>query len=370
MDEAPAIARPFITAPVSVALDAIRAMAAFLVLMQHATDLGLYTGPYPFTQRLSHNCVVVFFVLSGLVISSSVQRRRSDLIGYAIARVARIVPTAMLAVAVSCAVAIWIAVAAGGVSLAQLMTLSLSATTSLLFVGENPLGHGLFANAPYWSLDYEVWYYALFGAGLFLRGSRRWLALAVMAVLAGPNIVLLMPVWLVGVGLCHCRWARRVTLESAPIWLLSSFIAVALIARWDMQALFAIRRLVPFSLGMAEWLATDYPLALAVAAGFIGLRPLAERLAGPLGAIAPAVRHAAGFSFTLYLLHGPILLALRQAGLVAGAGPARFAAVLALVMLACAGIARHCERRGDAIRGWLEQALLPAARGVLRPVDI
>ena len=94
----------FITRPLSIVLDAVRGAAALLVLIQHAYDIGVYTGPYPFTPRLSHNCVIVFFVLSGLVIGSSVAGGRTSLARYAIARFARIWPTAAAAVGFSCLV--------------------------------------------------------------------------------------------------------------------------------------------------------------------------------------------------------------------------------------------------------------------------
>jgi peptidoglycan/LPS O-acetylase OafA/YrhL len=55
-------------------------------------------------------------------------------------------------------------------------------------------------NAPFWSLAYEFWYYALFGAFMLIRSNRlkAWAVLAI-SLFAGPEILLLFPCWLVGV---------------------------------------------------------------------------------------------------------------------------------------------------------------------------
>ncbi|HJY52187.1 MAG TPA: hypothetical protein VJ349_26610, partial [Stellaceae bacterium] len=59
-------------------------------------------------------------------------------------------------------------------------------------------------NVPYWSLNYEAWYYVLFAAAIFLRGRPRIAALIAAALLAGPRILSLLPVWLMGVA--AWRW--------------------------------------------------------------------------------------------------------------------------------------------------------------------
>ena len=56
------------------------------------------------------------------------------------------------------------------------------------------------SNFPFATLDYEAWYYVLFGLAAFLRGRRRMAALAAAALLAGPKILLLFPIWLMGVA--------------------------------------------------------------------------------------------------------------------------------------------------------------------------
>jgi len=72
---------------------------------------------------------------------------------------------------------------------------------SAVFLGESwTLAVLLGFNVLFWLLNYEAWYYALFAAATFLRGRLRAGALGVAALLAEPKILLLFPVWLIGVA--------------------------------------------------------------------------------------------------------------------------------------------------------------------------
>ena len=67
----------FITRPLSIALDGLRFLSALGVLAPHAAEFYDLKEAMPFTLRLSHGSVIVFFVLSGLVIADSALRRRT-----------------------------------------------------------------------------------------------------------------------------------------------------------------------------------------------------------------------------------------------------------------------------------------------------
>ena len=159
--------------------------------------------------------MVVFFVLSGLVIAASVDRAKASgrpqtLSSYALTRAARILPVALPALAISLVV----------------MLIDAAIATTPIF-GEDaqgvPASEWLFAltflsesyqtafapNPPYWSLCYEVWFYALFAVATFMEGWKRMAWLAALALVAGPNVLLLLPVWLIGVALARLPIARR-----------------------------------------------------------------------------------------------------------------------------------------------------------------
>ena len=340
----------FITARLSLWLDLVRAVAAIAVLLGHIVQLGLYSGSWPFTIALQKNAVTVFFVLSGLVIASSVARGRGGHRGglgeFALARAKRVVPVAMLGIGAGLLVA-----ALGDASEAPLFAGAAQwpgngeILRAVLFVSES-WNSGFAPNPLMWSLVYEVWFYALFGAAMFLRGWNRAIWLAVLAAAAGPNILLLLPAWLVGAGLCHWTAARdlprSLARPAAALAFAMLFVAPA-IAPVLLEGLSAV--LPGWDLGFSLYALSDNLLAIAVVAGFIGLRKLAEDGLAIPERWAGTVRAFANISFTLYLLHWPLLKALQMAGIGAGDSMVRFALLAALVVGACALLAMLVERR-------------------------
>jgi peptidoglycan/LPS O-acetylase OafA/YrhL len=349
---------PFITRPLSIVLDLVRALAALAVLVGHAVQLGHYKGPYPFSMLFQHNAVVVFFVLSGLVIAASVDRGGQTLARYAVARVARIVPVAVPALAISLAVVVidrliapsplfgedGRAIPAGDVLFA------------LLFLSES-WQTGFTLNPPYWSLCYEVWFYALFAAATFLDGWKRLAWIVVLAAIAGPNVLLLLPVWLVGVALARLPAARRV-----PAALGAAFCAVALAALFAVPLvttplLVVLQAIVPWKTAFSIYALSDMLLALCIALGFAGLRALLTLGGGAwLERLAPPIRYAANMSFSLYLLHWPMLKLLRVLRAPED-GAVGFVFVIVVILMASAAFATVTEHHAGRLRAFLERAL-------------
>lgn len=353
--------RPFITQPLSVCLDLLRFLSAFLVMVGHAVQIGLYTGPWPFTPRLQLNCVLVFFVLSGLVIAGSVQREGSTASQYALARMSRILPVALAAIAFG-SVAFLLGHWAGvpefhGHKNAEFSILA--TVMPMLFLSESPIGVGPIWNPPYWSLCYEVWYYVIFGSVTFMQGWRRILALLGSCVLAGPNILLLLPVWWVGVWLAQRGANFQVSRSRALLLLTGCVTAFVLVSQIDLQLLFWLRPRVPWSLGQSEWVLSDLLLAPAIGAGIVGLRSLLAGFPPALKRIQAPARWAAGFSFTIYLFHWPLLALAHSAGLARTASPLAFAGWLVALLIVCAIIAELIERRTPALRREVARRLTP-----------
>ncbi|MBU3991980.1 MAG: acyltransferase [Alphaproteobacteria bacterium] len=351
----------FITRPLSICLDLVRFGAALVVLVCHAAQAKLYAGQFPNIPLAQHYAVVVFFVLSGLVITTSVQRRPATLTRFAIARAARILPVSITALAFA-TLAFAVTAALGGPAqhTDTYGELSLRGTIlPLLFLSESPWGAGPVWNPPYWSLCYEVWYYALFGAAVFLRGPTRIIALAVCALLAGPRILLMLPVWLVGVVLALSPPARRAGPVSGAILLVAGIAGAWLHTTFVSQGLELMQALAgPYQnqLSFSRFALSDFLLALAVATAFTGLRPLVTRWPAPWRAIARPAQLLAGFSFTLYLFHWPLLLLAKSAGLTVGTSRPGFAAAIIVMVGVCYAISLVTEQQRDRVRGWLESA--------------
>ena len=199
-------------ATTSVYLDLLRFTAAAVVFFGHAYPQRL-TGGVPGLWRfgsLGNDAVMVFFVLSGFVIAYVVDRKERTFAGYAISRLARlwsvVVPALLLTVAADAAGS-WLAPALYAPNWFVTDQPLWRIAANLLFVNElwftsvRP-----FSNVPFWSLGYEFWYYAIFAAACFLSSWQRVLALAAIAAVVGPKILLLLPVWLLGVG--AYRWTK------------------------------------------------------------------------------------------------------------------------------------------------------------------
>ncbi len=348
----------FITAPMSACLDLVRFGAALAVMVFHSAQAGLYSGPFPNLPMAQHYAVVVFFVLSGLVITASVQRRHGTLSDYAIARAARIVPAAWIAIAFGTA-AFLLAWAIGAPLLHhdRWGELSLKATLlPALFLSEGPMGTGPLWNPPYWSLVYEVWYYALFGAAVFLRGGRRIVWLLVLALLAGPKVLLMLPTWLVGAALAATPLARRAGWRLGLVLLTAGLLAAWLHTKLVVSGITAMNAFaapLDLKLGFSRFALTDFLLGLAVATCFIGLRGLANRWPRLPLAVGRTAHELAGFSFTLYLFHWPLLSLIKTFNLTAGTSAIGFAALLIGMTLCCYAISFITERQRDVVKGWL-----------------
>lgn len=357
----------FLTRPLSVVLDFARFGAALLVAVGHAVQLGLYRGPFPFGLRMQHYCVIVFFVLSGLVISTSVLGGRSSLPRYFVARVSRILPVAIPALLFA-VLAAYVLAGPMRVYIDNSPDDPLEVASRLLppmaFVSAWPGMPAPVWNPPYWSLCYEVWFYAIFALAVFLRGWARVAAVAVACVCAGGAILLLMPVWLMGAALTHVPAARRLPLTAAPMVLVGCV--------WLALALFEVDRAVlnpllkawwPGKAQWSQWAFSDFAMGLVMVLALIAVRPLAERFAEPIMRLRELAGLLAGFSFTLYLFHWPLLQLARSHGLVAGRNPLAFAALLGLVVALCALISLLTERQSPRLRRWMEVRMFAPVAG-------
>lgn len=183
-------------------LDLVRFLAALLVFVHHLAYDRLTGGSLGPLGMFGEDAVMIFFVLSGYVIAYVAAEKEQAPREYFTSRFARlysvVVPTLILTVLFD--------------YMGQRLDASLydgrsndsypwvRALVSLSFANQFWFFDvRYFTNVPYWSISYECWYYISFGVALFMKGVRRWVVLAALAVVVGPLIVLLAPVWLLGV---------------------------------------------------------------------------------------------------------------------------------------------------------------------------
>src|SRR6516225_1730546 len=189
-------------------LDALRFGAAFAVFLSHYAA-GRISGGLFWRLDFGRTAVLVFFVLSGFVIAWVSNTREHTLEEFGLSRIARlysvIIPPFILTSALD-----WFGKEINPGLYASEWGHStthpvIGYTLSAVFLGESWTTRVLPGfNVPYWSLNYEAWYYVLFAAGIFLRGWLRMAALTIAIALAGPRIICLLPVWLMGAA--AWRW--------------------------------------------------------------------------------------------------------------------------------------------------------------------
>lgn len=363
-------AEEFLTGPVSVYLDIVRFLAAFAVLVGHCLQDGLYAGRYLFATA-AHEAVIVFFVLSGLVIAATAVRPGQTARTYAIARISRIYPVVLAALALS----FGLYALAGGLGFnspgwAEDARFSLfTAVISLLFLNESWVTTSVPWNPPYWSICYEVFYYALFACILFGRGAWRWALLAAVALLAGPRILALAPIWALGVWVALDPRLRLRSPGPGLALVVASWGAVFAIDASHVDEVVQdwLYAAIPgwWRLSNSQKMVTDYLIGLLVAANFIGFHACAPWFAGLFRRIEGLVRFLAGSTFSLYLFHRPITKFLSAAGVSAGTDALAFTGLLVGIVSLCFILAAVTEKRRTRARRIvtaLMDRLLPSRR--------
>ena len=361
-------------------LDMLRGLAAAAVFANHARSLffvdfaevldeGPITRGLYFATTLGHQAVVVFFVLSGFLIGSSVARNLDHWSwkDYAVDRLTRLYIVLLPAIV---ATAGW---DAAGIALGNTAIYDGNAGGEIIRFAvrdrldgyhflvssaccQTILAPAFGSNSPLWSLANEFWYYVLFPLGvLILRPSTAVLPKLVYAALAvaiswfvGQSILMLFPVWLAGAAI---RWApaarRTYALRVAVIGV--GFVVAGLCAATALKQIPA--NVADYALGgtVALWV---YLMAH-------DNRPSNDtRLSRCYARFA---RELAGVSYTLYLVHIPALIFLRSLLLVdARWQPDGYACVrMTVIALGLIGyvwlFAKFTERNTDRVRVWLKQ---------------
>ncbi len=396
-DHGDAPASPRTGPVVSSDLDAIRGVAALAVLVYHVRyrfflDYGdaLVRGPlasafYVLTS-FGHDAVMVFFVLSGYLISSSVFRdRRRGTWSWKVYSLNRL--TRLYAVLVP-GLALTLAWDGLGLALhgphpiytgaarpwyhdffpvaARLGWEDLAANALFLqTIVAPPLG----SNEPLWSLSYEFWYYVALPLGLAAL-SGGWAKRAAdvtgacaIAWLVGGAIRAYFPVWLLGTALCLLPRVGALQRPWHPLARLSvvAVFMAAVVATHVPQ----LRVLVGGS-----QLAADYVTGVSFAVCLWLLLHNAAHATSSWYTRSAAV--LAGCSYTLYVAHMPVLVFLRATFVPDRPWepePAAFAlaVVLSLAVFGYAwALARATEARTDLLKRAIA-ARWPAVAGRSAP---
>lgn len=384
-------------------VDLLRWLAAVEVVIGHArfallkgyglltpAETPLWVKGWYFVTGYFVEAVLVFFVLSGFLVGgmacARLSRRQFDPASYAVDRFSRLytafLPALLLTVLVTAIGTHWFG--ATGLydgtnpTFAQKDTAIVFAANTgwTVFAGNaamlqfylvEPYG----SNPPLWTLSSEFWFYVVFGlaatAGM-VRGLKRYAACGaalVAAVALGPMFWLYLGMWLIGVVAAVLR-PPRLPLAAVALVLLA---AILLFRRY------ADAQLAPTD---AVRFGIQYGICLATGMLLLGLRGRELRWAHPLARVNKTI---ADFSYSLYLIHFPLLILLIAAlgkltgnpGFVGGFAPtdpialASYAAELILAFGGAWLFAQATERQTWKVRAWLKRQLVARPRPELPP---
>lgn len=285
-------------------LDLWRIIAAVAVVLAHVNDWSGKGLPL-FTPAIAAQGVLVFFVLSGFVISYVATRREDDWRSYLTARAARIYSVALPALVLTFVVDAlcaplphWVL----GDSVTDSPALQFAAgATFLTEVWGRHIQIG--SNSPYWSMGYEVPFYLCFGLAYFLPGRWKWLTLGAVAFF-GPRIAIMGLIWILGATIRMVASRRLVGARAGAI-----LFAVAMLA-WIGFDVLVHRGAIGWNPAPIYWhkardLPGDFFVAGLFAASIVGIDAACRDRALP-ARLKRGIRWIAGATFTLYLFHVPL----------------------------------------------------------------
>lgn len=363
----------------SLLISLVRGMAALQVAAAHLRAQvlpGLSTLDNPplwyaglsLATGFAHQAVVLFFVLSGWLVGGALLDRLGEphaLRDYAIDRVTRLwivlVPAFVVMLLLGLGTGVLDA-ASPRLSVSDISPWSLTTLLGNLAGVQTMLVPPFGGNFPLWSLAYETWYYALFpllALSLSTNPVHAQLRLAaasaavVMALCLSSGIVLYFTIWLMGAA------ASRVRIDFGRVqrmlcWLLFGVVALALRLHGqdgDMDV-HALWRDAPYS-----------ALFLVCLCGAGRRNPASMRR------LAALATFFASFSFTLYVMHVPLLhmLSAYRGGEPLSvddtASMVVYAAMLAVVVSLSYLLHLPFEAQTHKLRRFIKHLLPGAARG-------
>ena len=350
--------------PFSIYLDLVRFTAACLVYMYHSNQRWLSENILP-ASNFGHSSVIVFFVLSGFVIAYITDTREKTFATYAASRISRVysvaLPAVFLTVALD-AVGRQLYPEAYGYPFDKLL---LRGVASLMLLNEVWfVSITSFSNVPYWSICYEMWYYVAFGMVMFLPRRIGLITIALLALALGPKVVLLAPIW--GLGVVLFRWKRLAGISESTGWLLvmGSVIGIVAFHQANMtdQVANVLKRLIGekwhTELTFSKFFLSDYLLGMLVFLNFAGVRRVSERLTWLLVPVEKPIRFLAGYTLTLYLLHQPLFLFWGAVIRGDASGYRYWGLTTGLVAISVLAAGLVTENRRHILKRWLEQQLL------------
>lgn len=308
----------------SIVISLLRGLAALIVAAAHlrsemypglrtVADPSLWFQGFAFATGFAHQAVLMFFVISGWLVGGSLLNKMGQpgaVTNYAIDRATRLwtvlIPTFGLTLLFGLATGVLLP---GSIDWSAVNEFSALSFAGNLLGLQRVLLDDFGGNYALWSLANETWYYVLFPLLVVLFTARRTTsriasgaALVVAVVLLPVEIILYFSIWLLGVAFSRVR----IECGASVRW---AWLAMLVVASSYFRLTGDNDRFDQTTLGM------DLTLSLMLLALLSSLQfsaGPASKLAQPLARIG---KFFAEFSFSLYVLHLPLIFLLKHVAL-------------------------------------------------------
>ncbi|QTH63119.1 acyltransferase [Psychrosphaera ytuae] len=291
----------------SLYLDIFRFMAATVVFLSHIASQKISGGMFWQFKDYSQTAVMIFFVMSGFVIAFVTEQKEKTLKEYSIARVSRLYSIILPALAITF---IFDFIGyhynpsfyEGGPwpydsdNLIRNYFLTAFLVQNVWDFGFNP---GI--NQPFWSLTYEWFYYLIFACSFYLKSNYKYLVILLLAAIAGPTIIALMPIWVLGFLLFKSMNRNKNTGPIYSILSIASLVAIVWVGPMVRDVQFVIPWIERTSI------IGDYFDAVLFCIHIYFSPALLKFFDSFLEKYAQAIRFLGALTFSLYLFHRPVI---------------------------------------------------------------
>lgn len=348
----------------SLYLDIVRFTAALLVFLDHLSGRAMSGGLIWRFHHYGTVAVSVFFILSGFVIAHVLATRERTLLEYSASRFGRLYSVVLPALAITLLVHTidmatpntlpMLHAPTTAAPIVQYIVTALFLNRAWVlggFLGLEPT-----SDIPFWSLGFEVAYYIAIAAIVFGRGWARAGVLVILAIVSGPTIILLAPIWFLGFWLYHLQARLQVSQPVATalfvggiaICIVSTFV-VGFKSPWDLPVLMPGNPGTQPHTQLADF-ACRYISGAGFALNLIGFVSLSKAAEPTLARYARQIRWLGSLTFALYLFHQPVVefLTVHPVG-VPGSLP-QLIWVVCIPLLVVVTVGRLCERSKGSYR--------------------
>jgi peptidoglycan/LPS O-acetylase OafA/YrhL len=294
----------------SLYLDFLRVVAAFGVLLVHAS-LPWFSNNLFLSLNLGHKLVMVFFVLSGYLIAFTVDKKNKGSQPYLIDRFSRLYSVVIPALIFTYALDFVGKNLNPTFYLSQIspnhqavrFLLNVSFLSQIWNLCSIPSSNG-----PFWSISYEFWYYMLFWAAHYLKGRWKYIAFVAVALLVSVKILVLFPIWLLGVIAYRLTDRFTISPTTARIIFTATLMCILILTFVSDFSLLSTKFIYGEPpLYFSSNFIYDWVYGLLVAVNILSINYVSFIFKMP-EYINRVIKYLSSITFSLYLYHFPILV--------------------------------------------------------------